>query len=180
MSSDRLAREETIRVRELMKHPVRTVAPSGCLADATAIMADRDVGILPVVEHGRLVGVVTDRDIAIRGVAQGLNSDAPVRQVMTGNLEYLYAEDDLDRAADKMASSQIRRLPVVDEDKHLVGMLSLGDLSREHKEKVVGRTLEDISEPARGGLSNRTTGDLSDRTAGDVGGPALGDTLPRV
>ena len=169
-----------MKVREVMSRDVQVARPDDTLRSVAQTMAQADIGAMPICDGQRLQGMVTDRDIAIRGVAQGLNSDAPVRQVMTGNLEYLYAEDDLDRAADKMASSQIRRLPVVDEDKHLVGILSLGDLSREHKEKVVGRTLEDISEPGSGGLSSRTTGDISGRTTGDLGGPALGDTLPRV
>jgi CBS domain-containing protein len=162
-----------MKVREVMSRDVQVARPDDSLRSVAQTMAQADIGALPVCDGQRLQGMVTDRDIAIRGVAQGLNADTPVRQVMTGNLEFLYAEDDLDRAADKMASSQIRRLPVVDESQQLVGIISLGDLSREHKEKVVGRTLEDISEPTRGGLSSdQTSGGigLSGRTTGDLSG----------
>ena len=164
-----------MKVSEVMSRDVQVARPDDSLRSVAQTMAQADIGALPICDGQRLQGMVTDRDIAIRGVAQGLNADAPVRQVMTGNLEYLYADDDLDRAADKMASSQVRRLPVVDQSQQLVGILSLGDLSREHKEKVVGRTLEDISEPTRGGLSDRATGDIS----GGISGRTTGDFSSR-
>ncbi len=140
-----------MKISEVMTRDVQVARPDDTIQSVAQTMAQSDVGAVPVCDGQKLQGMVTDRDITIRAVAQGLGSDAPIRQVMTGNLEYLYADDDLDHAADKMASSQIRRLPVVDQDQQLVGIISLGDLSREHKEKVVGRTLEEISEPTRMG-----------------------------
>jgi len=146
-----------MKISEVMTRDVQVARPDDTIQSVAQTMAQADVGAVPVCDGQRLQGMVTDRDITIRAVAQGLGGDAPVRQVMTGNLEYLYADDDLDRAADKMADSQIRRLPVVDQDQHLVGIISLGDLSREHKEKIVGRTLEEISEPTRAGLDKLST-----------------------
>ena len=136
-----------MKVSEVMSTNVEVVRPTDTIQSVARTMADMDVGSVPVCDGQRLQGMVTDRDIAVRGVAQGLSGDTPITQVMTGNLEFIYADDDLDRAADKMADAKIRRLPVVDQNDQLVGIVSLGDLSREHKEKIVGRTLEDISAP---------------------------------
>jgi CBS domain-containing protein len=136
-----------MKVSEVMSRNVEVVRPTDTLQTVAQTMAQSDVGAVPVCDGQRLQGMVTDRDLAVRGVAQGLPSNAPVSQVMTGDLAYIYADDDLDRAADKMADSKVRRLPVIDQQQHLVGIVSLGDLSREHKEKVVGRTLEEIAEP---------------------------------
>ena len=137
-----------MRVRELMKHPVRTVAPSGSLADAAAIMADRDVGILPVVEDGRLVGIVTDRDIAIRGVANRLRCRAPVSEVMTDKVLSCGPEDELDDVLVKMGEHQIRRFPVCTPDGALVGMISIGDAAQtEEFQEAASRALSNISRP---------------------------------
>ena len=136
-----------MKISEVMTRDVEVARPNDSIQSVAQQMAQLDVGAVPVCDGRRLQGMVTDRDITVRAVAQGLSLDAPVSQVMTGNLEYLNADDDLDRAADKMADSQIRRLPVVDDNQQLVGIISLGDLAREHKEKVIGRTLEEISEP---------------------------------
>ena len=136
-----------MKISEVMTRDVEVARPTDSIQSVALRMAQLDVGAVPVCDGQRIQGMVTDRDITIRAVAQGLSGDSPISQVMTGNLEYLYADDDLDRAADKMADTQIRRLPVIDQDQHLVGIISLGDLAREHKEKVMGRTLEEISEP---------------------------------
>jgi len=136
-----------MKISEVMTRDVEVARPTDSIQSVAQRMAQLDVGSVPVCDGQRIQGMVTDRDITIRAVAQGLSGDSPISQVMTGNLEYLYADDDLDRAADKMADSQIRRLPVIDQEQRLVGIVSLGDLAREHKEKVMGRTLEEISEP---------------------------------
>ncbi len=146
-----------MKISEVMSRDIEVASPQDSIQSVAQKMAQLDVGALPVCDGRKIQGMVTDRDIAVRGVAQGVGSDSPISQIMTGNLEYVMANDDLDRAADKMADSQIRRLPVVDQDQQLVGIISLGDLSREHKEKVVGRTLEEISEPTRAGLNNLNT-----------------------
>ena len=139
-----------MKVREVMTSDVQLASPNDTIQTVAQQMAQLDVGVMPIGEGRRLQGMVTDRDIAVRGVAQGISPDTPISQVMTGNLEYVMADDDLDRAADKMADHQIRRLPVVDSNNELVGIISLGDLAQEHKAKVIGRTLEEISEPGRG------------------------------
>ncbi len=136
-----------MKIREVMTRDVEAASPNDSILSVAQTMARLDVGVLPVCEGRQIQGMVTDRDITVRAVAQGISPDSPISQVMTGDLEYLYADDDLDRAADKMADSQIRRLPVIDQEQRLVGIVSLGDLAREHKEKVMGRTLEEISEP---------------------------------
>ena len=136
-----------MKISEVMTRDVEVARPNDTIQSVAQRMARLDVGSVPVCDGQRIQGMVTDRDITIRAVAQGLSSDTPISEVMTGNLEYLYADDDLDSAADKMADSQIRRLPVIDRNQLLVGIISLGDLAREHKEKVIGRTLEEISEP---------------------------------
>ncbi len=139
-----------MKISEVMTRDVEVASPNDTIQSVAQKMAQMDVGALPVCDGRRIQGMVTDRDIAIRGVAQGVSPDTPISQVMTGNLEYVMADDDLDRAADKMADHQIRRLPVLDSDQQLVGIVSLGDLAQEHKEKVIGRTLEEISQPGRG------------------------------
>jgi CBS domain-containing protein len=144
-----------MKIADVMSRDVQTASPDDTIQSVAQKMASLDVGALPVCDGRRIQGMVTDRDIAVRGVAQGLDNNAPVSRIMTGDLEYVMATDDLDRAADKMADHQVRRLPVVDENKDLVGIISLGDLAQEHRAKIVGRTLEEISEP--GGRGNQTT-----------------------
>jgi len=143
-----------MKIADVMTRDVEVANPNDTIQSVAQKMAQFDVGALPVCDGRRIQGMVTDRDIAVRAVAQGLSSDTPISQIMTGNLEYVLASDDLDRAADKMADSQIRRLPVVDENKDLVGIIAMGDLAQEHKAKIIGRTLEEISEP---GGQGRTT-----------------------
>ncbi|MBW3559387.1 MAG: CBS domain-containing protein [Proteobacteria bacterium] len=144
-----------MKIADVMSRDVQIANPNDSIQSVAQKMAELDVGALPVCDGRRIQGMVTDRDIAVRGVAQGLENSAPISRIMTGNLEYVLASDDLNRAADKMADHQIRRLPVVDENKDLVGIISLGDLAQEHRAKIVGRTLEEISEP--GGSGNQTT-----------------------
>ena len=144
-----------MKIADVMSRDVEVARPTDTIQSVAQKMAQLDVGALPVCDGMKIQGMVTDRDITVRAVAQGVSPDQPISQVMTGNLEYVMASDDLDRAADKMADHQVRRLPVVDENKDLVGIISLGDLAQEHKAKIIGRTLEEISEP--GGRGNQTT-----------------------
>jgi CBS domain-containing protein len=94
-------------------------------------MRDGDFGYLPVGENDRLSGALTDRDIVIRAVAEGLNADTPVRQVMTENVVYCFEDNDVTEAGDVMRTRQIRRLVVLDRDKRMVGILSIGDIARD-------------------------------------------------
>ena len=135
-----------MKVRDVMTSSVQLASPNDTLQSVAQQMAQLDVGAMPVGEGRRVQGMVTDRDIAVRGVAQGLGAGTPVSQVMTGNLEYVMADDDLDQAHDKMSAAQVRRLPVLDQNQELVGILALGDLAREDSARETGATLEQISE----------------------------------
>ena len=133
-----------MKVREVMTSDVQLASPNDTLQTVAQQMAQLDVGVMPIGEGRRLQGMVTDRDIAVRGVAQGLDANTPVSQVMTGNLEYVLADDDVDQAHDKMSAAQVRRLPVLDQNQELVGIIALGDLATQD-DREAGATLEEIS-----------------------------------
>jgi CBS domain-containing protein len=130
-----------------MSRDVQVALPETTLRDAAEVMARIDAGALPVCDGRRLLGIITDRDIVVRGLAKGLGPDSSVTQVMTEGVEWCFEDDDITEVADKMASAQIRRIAVVDRDKHLVGMVSLGDVARETKPAASGDVLEEISQP---------------------------------
>jgi CBS-domain-containing membrane protein len=111
-------------------------------------MADIDAGFLPVADNDRLIGTVTDRDIAIRGVAAGRSPDTNVREVMSEDIKYCYDDDDSDHVLDNMGDIQVRRLPVVNRDKKLVGIVSLTDLAGNGDRKQAGEALGDIARPS--------------------------------
>jgi CBS domain-containing protein len=113
-----------------MSKNVRIASPAQSIRDAARMMKEIDAGFLPVGENNRLVGTVTDRDIAVRGVAQGKGPETPVRDVMTEEVLYCFEDEDLDSVSTKMGSLQVRRLPVLNRDKRLVGIISLGDISQ--------------------------------------------------
>ena len=120
-----------MRVSEAMTREVRIATPGQSIRDVAKIMAEIDAGAMPVGDNDRLVGMITDRDIAIRGVAQGKGPDTPVRDVMsTEQVLYCYEDEELDHVAKNMGSEQVRRLPVVNRDKRLVGIVSLGDVAQ--------------------------------------------------
>lgn len=136
-------------VRDLMTRGAEIVSPDASIQDAAQIMRAIDVGAVPVCNGDRVTGMITDRDIAIRAVADG-RFDAKVSDVMTEGLEWCFEDDDVATAAAKMKDKQIRRLPVMSADKKLVGMLSLGDLAVEGANDArSGEVLEKISEPSR-------------------------------
>lgn len=137
-----------MKVRELMRHPVRTVAPDDSLTDAAALMAERDVGALPVVAAGQLAGFVTDRDIATRAVANRLRGRTPVADVMTAKVVCCGPDDEIDSVLDSMAAQQVRRLPVCAPDGQLVGMFSIGDAAQtEEYQEAAARALSQICRP---------------------------------
>ena len=117
-----------MKVCEQMSRDVRLAAPEQTIREAAQVMAEVDVGALPVADRGRLVGMVTDRDIAVRGVAMGRGLDTPVREVMTPEVKYCFDFEDLELVARNMGDQRIRRLPVVDQNKRLVGILALADV----------------------------------------------------
>ena len=135
-----------MNVRDVMTHNPRTVAPSDSIRIAARIMKDEDTGVVPVVENGKPVGIVTDRDIVLRAVADGGSCDKPVREIATLDLVFVKPGDSTREATRIMAERQIRRLPVI-EDGRLVGIVSLGDIAvKEGQDSRTGETLEVISE----------------------------------
>ena len=134
-------------VRDVMTPGVRSVSPSQSLAEAAEVMKGEDVGAVPVVEEGRLAGIVTDRDIVIRAVADRRDPQTvKVEEVASRDLVTVEPEQDLDEALALMARHQVRRLPVVEQGQ-LVGMLAQADVALEAKEKNVGEMVEEISQP---------------------------------
>jgi CBS domain-containing protein len=137
-----------MRVSEAMSRDVQVARPQDSIQTVARRMAEINVGSLPVCDGETLQGMITDRDIVVRALAEGRSFETPVSEVMTSEVQFALADDDLDEAADKMAEAQIRRLPVVDQDRRLVGILALGDLTGKVKDRTAGQTLEDISEPS--------------------------------
>ncbi|MBE2185831.1 MAG: CBS domain-containing protein [Rhodothermales bacterium] len=136
-------------IRDIMTRGAEIVSPDSSIQDAAQIMRNIDVGAVPVCNGDRVVGMITDRDIVLRAVADG-RFDAAVADVMTEGLEWCFEDDAVTAAAAKMKAKQIRRLPVMSADKRLVGMLSLGDLAVEGSNDArSGEVLEKISEPSR-------------------------------
>lgn len=139
-------------VADVMTRGVKTLSPNDTVAQAAQAMAELDVGSIPVCDGRKLQGIVTDRDIVVRVVAKGLDAKATrLSQVMSAGIHVTGEDQDLDEALREMASRQIRRLPVVDADKNLVGIVSLGDIATKgpEDEAAVAESLSEISEPAR-------------------------------
>src|SRR6185295_17408581 len=123
--------ECVMKVGKVMCTDVQLISPDETLRQAATLMRQIDAGVLPVGEGDRLIGMVTDRDIAIRGIAEGKGPDAKVRQVMTEEVRYCYEDEDVGHVSENMAELQVRRLPVMNRNKRLVGILSLADLATE-------------------------------------------------
>jgi CBS domain-containing protein len=136
-----------MQVNEAMSTDVTIANPNQPIRDAARMMAQIDAGILPVGENDRLVGMITDRDIAIRAVGAGKGPDTPVREVMSKEVKYCYEDDELFEVAQNMADIKVRRLPVLDHDKRLVGIVSLGDIALTDGGGEAGSALCGISEP---------------------------------
>ncbi len=135
-------------VSEIMSSDVQVVTPGDTLRAAAQLMQDRDVGALPVCESNTLLGIVTDRDIAVRGVAGGLDPDKDcVSDVMTDGVEVCTADDDAQDVMRRMGELQVRRLPVVGSDGRLVGIVSLADLATRQSAHI-DRAVREISEPS--------------------------------
>jgi CBS domain-containing protein len=146
--------EVAMRIGECMSRDVRIASPDETLRQAAQAMADLDAGALPVGDNDRLVGMITDRDIAVRGVADGKGPDAKVRDVMSAEVRYCYEDEDADDVLKNMGDIQVRRLPVLDRNKRLVGIISLGDLATSAEARASGDALGEISRP--GGEHSQT------------------------
>ena len=143
-----------MKVKDAMSHDVEVVNPEETIQDAGATMGRIDAGILPVGENDRLIGMITDRDIAVRAVGKGLGPETTVRQVMTKQVLYCYEDDEVDGVCQKMSALQVRRLPVLNGDKRLVGIISLGDIARRDESEHAGQALHSIAKP--GGRPTRS------------------------
>lgn len=118
------------KVNEVMTRDIHIAAPDQTLAEAAAEMAKADIGCLPVGQKDKLIGMITDRDIVVRAVAKGLGGETPVRDVMTENIKYCYDDQDVGEVARNMAELGVRRLPVVNRDKRLVGFVALSNIAQ--------------------------------------------------
>jgi len=142
-----------MKVEKAMSRDVRVATPGQTIAEAAQIMAEIDSGILPVGTDDQLIGMITDRDIAIRGVAKGCGPDTKVHEVMTADVKYCFEDEDIAHIAKNMSDLQVRRLPVLDRQKRLVGILSLADIVSEDKNSAV-KALHGIS--AEGGMHGQS------------------------
>jgi CBS domain-containing protein len=135
-----------MKVREAMTRDVRLARPNQSIREIARLMAELDIGAVPVEENDRLVGMITDRDIAVRAVAEGRGPDTKVSDVMSRDIKYCYEDQSIDEVTRNMGDIRVRRLPVVNRDKRLVGILSLGDLA-------IDATAQDEAGEALGGIS---------------------------
>jgi CBS domain-containing protein len=143
-----------MQVSEAMSRDVRLANPGQSIRDAAKIMAEIDAGAVPVSENDRLVGMITDRDIAVRAVAGGKGPETPVREVMSKDVKYCFDDEDLEHVAKNMADLRVRRLPVVNRDKRLVGIVALGDVA-EAQLGAAGKAVKGVSQP--GGPHSQST-----------------------
>ncbi len=156
----------TRRVSDVMTSGVHTIGPGDSLRAAAEVMKDLNVGSLPVCNGHRLVGMVTDRDIAIRGVSRALDAEAtPIAEIMTVAPKYCFDTDPIEHASAVMQQLQIRRLPVIDGDNRLVGIVRLGDIAVRGGRDNATRTLASISTPAEphrpSGRAHKSTSQMS-------------------
>ncbi|HLH98581.1 MAG TPA: CBS domain-containing protein [Xanthobacteraceae bacterium] len=136
-----------MQVKLAMSGDVKVVDPGQSMREAARMMAELDCGCLPVRDNDRLIGMITDRDIAVRGVAAGKSLDTPVRDVMSPKVMYCFDDEELDEVAKNMADIKVRRLPVVNHAKRLVGILSLADIALTEGPMGAASALCGISEP---------------------------------
>ncbi len=143
-----------MKINGCMTMDVKVANPEQSIRDAAKMMDELDAGIIPVGENDRLVGMITDRDIAIRGVALGKGPDTSVREVMSSEVMYCYDDEEVGDVLGNMGDLQVRRLPVLNRDKRLVGIVSIGDLARNGETMEAGQALSGISRP--GGEHSQT------------------------
>ena len=138
------------QLKDVMSRDVETIAPETSMQEAAQRMRDGDFGLLPVVENDRIIGTLSDRDIAVRGVADGKEPTSKVRDVMSTGVFWAYEDESLDHALELMSKRQVRRLPVFSrEKKRLVGIVALGDLSEQKSEATqTAKALSEISKPS--------------------------------
>jgi CBS domain-containing protein len=136
-----------MKISEVMTRDVQTVRPDQSAQEAARFMLKAEAGSIPVTDGDRLIGMITDRDIAVRGVAKGYGPDTPIRELMTDDVICARLDDSIEDVASRMSEAQVRRLPVIDQDEKLCGIVSLGDLSREADSNCASEALEGVSQP---------------------------------
>ena len=136
-----------MKISEVMTRNVETITPDQPVSEAAGFMLSADTGSIPVIENDKLVGMITDRDIAVRGVANGRGPDTAVRDLMTSDVVSVRDSDDVSEAAARMSEAQVRRVPVIDNEDRLCGIVSLGDLSRQTDGDSASVALEGVSQP---------------------------------
>ena len=146
MSETTFSENARRRCREIMTRNVKTVNRETTLSEVAALMRDGDMGAVPVVENGKLVGIVTDRDIVVRAIADGLEASVPVGEVMTAEVYSVSENDFVFEAIRLMGDRQVRRVPIVNEAGELVGIIAMADVALETEdEREIAETLEEIS-----------------------------------
>ncbi len=136
-----------MKVSEVMTRDVKTVRPDQTAKEASSFMLSEDAGSMPVSDGDRLIGMITDRDIAVRGVAKGYGPETPVRELMSNDVVCARENDEIEEVAAKMSRAQVRRMPIVDSDERICGIVSLGDLSREADSGSAAHALQGVSAP---------------------------------
>jgi CBS domain-containing protein len=136
-----------MKVNEAMTSDVMLVNPDQTIREAAQMMVEIDAGVLPVAENDHLVGMITDRDIAVRAVATGKSPNTKVREIMSGEVLYCFDDEELTHVSRNMSDMKVRRLPVVNRDKRLVGVISIGDLALNEQPTTVGRAVSGLSQP---------------------------------
>lgn len=140
---------QRMRCSEIMTKNVRTATRETSLREVAAIMRDGDMGAVPVVDEGKMIGIVTDRDIVVRAVSEGKNADSPVGETMTSELFTVGPDDYVFEAVRLMGDKQVRRIPVINKDGSLAGIIAMADVALEMEdEREIAETLEEISSGA--------------------------------
>ena len=136
-----------MKISEVMTTNVETVTPEQTVQEAAGFMLRANAGSIPVCEGDRVIGMITDRDIAVRGVAEGRGPDTPVSELMSDGIICAREDEDINTVAQRMADEQVRRLPVLDAEERLIGIVSLGDLARETQGETAHEAFEGVSAP---------------------------------
>lgn len=139
-----------MKIEEIMTNVVRSIQPNSSVQEAAKLMRHHDVGVLPICDNNRIVGIVTDRDIAIRVVAEGIDAaQTPICRIMSADVVYCFDSDDVEDVARLMEAQQVRRLPILNMHLRLAGIVTLGDIAvRANKADLAGETLQEVSSPA--------------------------------
>ncbi len=133
------------QIKDVMSSNFKWMAPDSPISQVAQQMRDMDCGFMPLAENDKMIGMITDRDITVRAIAEGKDANTPARDVMTAKTYYCYDDQDVEEVCNNMGEIQVRRLPVVNRDKRLVGIVSMGDLAQSASRPNVGQTQQQIT-----------------------------------